>query len=548
MSPISGTSLKVIATAVALLCAASSQAAAPASSAPAARHPPNILLIIADDVGIDMNTGMYPGLIDGLSRQYGPAGLGHPGYQAIRGRPASTPNLDRLASQGMVFANVWAEPFCSPTRASILTGLFAGKAKVLSYADPLDQHYTSFVTTLKNDAGYSTALFGKWHLAGLPGNPVSYPGMKPKQAGFELFKGNLHAAIKTYWDYDYQVQDASTPPNEWRVEKTPQRSLPGIAPTTYAPVVKVADALDWITAQENANPDKPWFTWLAFNLAHATAQQQPSAMAVPNADTLDAASRKEMQACGGTFGTANTGTCSGEALMRAMTNSLDTLVGKLLTAVDALDSNTYVIYIGDNGTPMYGRPNLDFIDNMYITRKGRGKGTTYESGARVPMAIRGPGIAASAASHEYVHTADLFSTILALAGRTVPASVSNSDGTGTLPVDGVSLAPILMGKAQTVRDPNQGYLLTESLNLMTNSSRQVGARNATYKVVCSESADLSACEFFNLIVDPLEEFPLARPASCSGYAGGTWTAAEPRWHFCRLTELVGKQSFLARAK
>ncbi len=76
--------------------------------------------------------------------------------------------------------------------------------------------------------------------------------------------------------------------------------------------------------------------------------------------------------------------------MRAMTNALDTVAGKLFDAVDSLDPNTYIVYIGDNGTPMYGRPNLDFIDNMYLTRYGRGKGTAYESGLRVPMIVKGP--------------------------------------------------------------------------------------------------------------------------------------------------------------
>src|SRR5262245_3435745 len=84
---------------------------------------PNILLIIADDVGLDVTTDMYPGLIDDLVKKYGPDGLKHPNYAAIKGSPASTPNLDQLAKQGMVFSNAWAQPFCSPTRASILTGL-----------------------------------------------------------------------------------------------------------------------------------------------------------------------------------------------------------------------------------------------------------------------------------------------------------------------------------------------------------------------------------------------------------------------------------------
>jgi arylsulfatase A-like enzyme len=536
--------LKALAIVVTVLGVVSAYAAAQQRAPAAAPARPNILLIISDDIGVDVMSDLYPGLIDELARKYGPTGHDHSAAGAIQGRPASTPNLDQLAQQGVAFTNVWAQPFCSPSRASILTGLFAGKANVLTYADPLSQRYTSFVQTLKDDGGYSTALFGKWHLAGLPGKPVNYPGMKPKEAGFELFKGNMHAAIRTYWQYEYQVQDEQTPADQWRTEPPPQKSLPGIAPTTFAPVVKVADTLEWITVREKADPAKPWLAWVAFNLAHATSQQRPSAMAVPNADTLDAESATEMKACGGVFGSSTVGSCSDRALMRAMSNALDTLVGKLLTQVDALDPNTYVIFVGDNGTPMYGRPNLDFIDNMYITRSGRGKGTAYESGARVPLIIRGPGIRPAARSTEFVHVADMFSTILTLAGLTPPAEVPDRDGTRPVVVDGLSLTPILFDKAAAVRDPNQGYLLTESRNLMRNEVRQVGARNGTYKVVCTEKIDTNACEFYNLVTDPLEEYPLPEPDSCRAYSNDTWTPSDPRWHYCRLIEVIDTQSFL----
>jgi arylsulfatase A-like enzyme len=505
---------------------------------------PNILLVIADDVGMDVMTNIYPGLIDNLVKKYGPSERNHADYRKIEGKPASTPVLDKLARQGMRFGSVWAHPFCSPTRASILTGLFAAKTKVTTYADALSPKHTSFVRILKDEGGYSTAVFGKWHMAGLPGKPADYPGMKPKQAGFDLFKGNMHAAINSYWNYDYQVQDAGTAADQWRTEPMPKKSLPGIAPTNYAPVVKAADAIEWITAREKENPDKPWFVWLAFNLAHTTIIQQPSAMAVPNADTLDAASYKEMKECGGTFGSNTVGSCSGEALMRAMTNSLDTVFGKVLDAVDSLDPNTYVIFISDNGTPMYGRPNLDFIDNMYITRKGRGKGTAYQSGALVPMIIRGPQIAPNTQNMGFAHVADLFSTILELGKLPLPKNVSNSDATGTVPLDAKSLAPILFNKAKATRDPNTGYILNENKNLMLSGTpRIVGAQNATYKVVCTNSPN--NCEFYNLVNDPLEEYPLAKPDSCADYAKGKWTTADPRWHYCRLTDVVAKESFLS---
>ena len=519
-------------------CALAQAAAAQADGADTGTSRPNILLIIADDVGLDVTTSMYPGLIDDLAEQYGPSGHGHADFEKIVGKPASTPVLDDLARAGMVFSNAWAQPFCSPTRASILTGLFGSRTNVLTPADPLSQSHDSFVRLLKDDGGYSTAVFGKWHMAGVPRGDVEYPGMKPLEAGFDLFKGNLHAALQTFWDYDYHVQDGDTAPGEWRTETPPERSLPGIAPTTYAPVVKAADTIEWISAREAEDPEKPWFVWLAFNLSHATISRTPSQMVVPNADTLNAEARAEMEACGGEFGSANLGSCTGEAVMRAMTSSMDTVIGKVLEAVDELDPNTYVIFIGDNGTPMYGRPGLDFIDNMYITRSGRGKATVYESGARVPLAVRGPGIEAGARNDEFVHAADLFSTILELAGLPIPQTVSNRDGTGAVSVDGISLAPILFGEASTVRDPSRGYLLTE----VRGRRPQVGARNATYKVVCRGGA--ADCDLYDLTADPLEEYPLAKPDDCGRYRDGTWTPSEAAWHYCRLTEVVATESFL----
>jgi arylsulfatase A-like enzyme len=508
---------------------------------------PNILLIIGDDIGIDVTTDMYPGMIDSLVKQYGPSGHNHPKYKMIDGRPASTPTLNALAQGGMKFTHAWVNTFCSPTRTSILTGLFSVKTGVLDYMGYLSQTHHSFVRDLKEKGGYSTAVFGKWHIAGLG----QYPGMKPKEAGFDLFQGNLHGGLATYFEYDYQVQDDTTPPDQWRTEKAPTRSLPGIAPTTYAPVAKTADAIKWITEQEKKNPGKPWFVWFAFNLSHITGNQEPNPMVIPNKDTLDEVSRKEMEGCmgpDGQFGSANVGSCTSEALMRAMTNSMDTMIGILLDTVDKLDKNTYVIYLGDNGTWMFG-PKREFIDNMYITRRGRSKGTAYESGVRVSMAVRGPGIKAGSKSDAWINGVDLFSTILEMAGLEVPKTVPNRTGDGTVAVDSVSLMPILFKGAKSTRDPNKGYMLAETINPVSTvkpNLRQVGARNATYKLICDENPETASCTFYNLVDDPLEEYPLAKPESCENYKKGTWTPDSPEWHFCRLQEVIAKESFLGQ--
>jgi arylsulfatase A-like enzyme len=284
---------------------------------------------------------------------------------------------------------------------------------------------------------------------------------------------------------------------------------------------------------------------VAFNLSHTTIVQQPNAMAVPNADTMDKKSVDEMNACGGKFGSNDAGNCSDEALMRAMTNSMDILMGKLIDAVTELDPNTYVIYISDNGTPMYDlRGGLYYIDNMYITRKGRGKGTAYESGALVPMVIKGPGIKANSKSNEIAHAADIFSTTLALAGIEAPKEVNNSDGNAKVSLDSVSLTPILFDEKESVRDPDKGYVLTESVNLMTNGTQHVGARNGKYKIVCAGGIEGDNCTFYNMVDDPLEEYPLDKPADCSKYTDNSLTPDNPEWHYCRLMEVIKEDSYV----
>ena len=492
-------------------------------------HAPNILLIIADDVGIDVATNMYTGLIEDLEDIYG-VGSG------VKGRPASLPVLkDRLADQGMVFSNVWAQPFCSPSRATIITGLFEDKTQVKMPDNPLLSYHTTFVQLLKQ-SGYSTAMIGKWHLAG---SSPSWSGVRPRQAGFDLFRGNFMAYIPDYWSYDVHIQDDDTTGTDYRTESAPTKSLPGIAATTYAPVVKGSDAIEWIQARHVENPEKPWFVWLAFNTSHVTTQSVP--MVVPDFDTLDDASRSEMSGCGGTFGSNTVGDCAGPELMRAMANSMDTVIGKVLDVVDSLGSNTYVIFVGDNGTPMYGTTYGNQIDNMYITKAGRGKGTVFESGCRVPMAIRGPNIAAGTQINESNHIADLYNTILTLSGLTPLEKNYNNTG-AEVDSDSKTLTPILFGSATTPRrDPEEGYLLTETGGFF--GGNKVGARNATYKVLCTTNTSTSNCSFYNLLLDPLEEDPRTdKPSSCENYYNDTWTTADPQWHYCYLIEMINNYS------
>jgi arylsulfatase A-like enzyme len=529
---------------------------------------PNILLIIGDDQGLDAHSNLYPGLISGLVTKYSNSN--------VQGYPASVPNLtNRLATQGMVFSNAWAQPYCSPTRATVITGLFEDKTRVTGPDSPLKYNETNttitFVRKLHDEANYSTAIIGKWHLAGSCGISSGCTGTLPKQAGFDYYRGHNAAYIPAYWSYPVHYQDSTTgAANNFgtiAAGSVTARSLPVgsttpvIQSTKYEPVVRAADTIDWITARKNENPDKPWFVWLAFNLSHVTTQSP--AMHVPNKDTLDSATIDLLgyplpttTGCLGSLGqygsdslgsgNPSVGNCTGPELHRAMTNAMDTVIGQVLDVVDTIGSDTYVIFIGDNGTPMYGTIGgvTGQIGNLYLDKTGRGKGSAWESGCRVPMAIRGPGIAAGAQKSAPVHVADLSATILMLAGLTPPAKNFDSEG-HEVDSDSKSLTQILFGTANdTGRDPNEDYLLTETATAMFGT-RFLGARNATYKVLCPYSlSSMSICDFYNLIDDPLEHnTALTKPTSCANYRSN-YTTINPEWHFCRLWEVLNTYSIL----
>ena len=92
---------------------------------------------------------------------------------------------------------------------------------------------------------------------------------------------------------------------------------------------------------------------------------------------------------------------------------------------------------------------------------------------------------------------------------------------------------------------DKGYLLAETINPVKANLMEVGARNAKYKVICDNNADTESCIFYNLVDDPIEEYPLNKPESCTGYQDGTWTPDNPEWNFCYLQEIIAKKSFLA---
>lgn len=177
---------------------------------------PNILLVIADDMGVDAT----------------------PGFELGSVKP-SMPNLESLMQSGLTFTNVWSYAVCSPTRASILTGKYGFRTGVTGVGQELSSSETSLQKYLDtNNSGYANALIGKWHLS----NNVEHPST----LGIGTFKGILRGAVTSYWDWDL-------------VENGQSQNV-----TDYA-TSKLTDlAIDWID-----NQTQPWFLWMAYNAPHA---------------------------------------------------------------------------------------------------------------------------------------------------------------------------------------------------------------------------------------------------------------------------------------
>jgi arylsulfatase A-like enzyme len=188
---------------------------------------PNILLVIADDLGLD------------ASSQY-----------AISAEQAVTPVLDRLASEGLVFDNAWSNPTCSPTRAGILTGKYGARTGVLTAVDELSKDETSLQSYIRQHlpGRYADAVIGKWHLGPQPGGLVH-----PAEMGIGHFAGIIGGGVEDYED--------------WTLVTNGQRNRESAYVTS-----KLVDlAVDWTGAQAS-----PWFLWLAFNAPHTPFHLPPA--------------------------------------------------------------------------------------------------------------------------------------------------------------------------------------------------------------------------------------------------------------------------------
>ena len=322
-----------------------------ADSVPAKK--PNIVFMLSDDQAWN-----------GLSVPM------HPEVAGSRGEAFRTPNLEKMAAQGMRFSAAYSPaPVCSPTRISLQTGKSPAQLHWTKAAPAVDgqklteprlikQLSTSEITIaeLLHGAGYATAHYGKWHIGG--GGPAKH--------GYDESDGD------TGNEHAYQFKD----PNPVDI---------------FGMASRAANFME-----KNKKAGKPFFIQMSWNALHASENALKATLA-------------KYEKLG-----------SGKNMTRAaITEDLDTGVGRVLKSIDdlGLGDNTYVIYMADNGMGAGGRGPLS-----------GGKGDVYEAGIRVPLIVRGPGVKPNSWCHTRVVGYDWFPTFCDWAGIGKTALPKGTEG------------------------------------------------------------------------------------------------------------------------
>ncbi len=379
----------------------------------------NILVIIADDFGLD------------LCQLYNPGG-----------NVAATPNIASLAANGVRFTNAYAYAVCSPTRSAIMTGRYGfrtGTGDVITpgSGSPLQASEFTLPDAFAANASFNYQLkqLGKYHLVN--GSNTAAQMSPVTVAGWPSYAGALNAEVADFYNWTKIVTDGTG------------GGTSSSTTTTYATTDTVNDAVAFINAQTTAG--KPWFTWVALNAPHFPFHKPSNALLTTQA-YIDLS------------GTAGDITANRLSYVNAAVQAMDTEIGRLLASVDL--NATTVIFIGDNGT------DTQVAQSPYSASKS--KGSLYEGGVRVPLIVRGPGVVAPGrTSSTLVHAVDIYRTVLELAGINVATTVPN----GTV-LDSQSLVPILQN--QTVTRP---VAYSELFNTDTPTFGGQALRDSRYKLI-----------------------------------------------------------------
>jgi arylsulfatase A-like enzyme len=350
------------------------------------------------------------------------------GYSQGAQKP-NMPTLQSLINSGIRFENFWVHPLCTPTRSSLLTGKYPFRNSMLEVGNVLDVGEKSVFQFIeeKVPGKYATALIGKWHV----GTDVSHP----TQLGVPHYSGLLSGGVKSYTNW------------KWTHDGTTETE------TQYTTSKFTDMAIEWVAEQS-----KPWFLWLAFNAPHTPFHLPPA----------------DLHSQTGLSGTEADISANPLPYFMASIEAMDTEIGRLLGSMsDAEKENTYIIFIGDNGTPQ------QVAQSPYS--KTKSKNSLYLGGINTPMIISGPSItSASVNSANFIQSTDILTTIAQICGSTTDEYE-----------DSKSFYPILNGESHASRE----YLYGEigGGNLAGHS-----LRNDSFKLI---QYDNNTELFFNLASD-----------------------------------------------
>ncbi len=422
--------------------------------------PPNILLIIADDLGIDALSA-YSSL------------LGNSGT----GQFPPTPAIASLAANGVQFNRAYTYTVCSPSRACILTGRFGYRTGVGNVVAGTSNNFlqaTEFTLPRAFAANASLNFqlkhIGKWHLTALTGANANLGPCVI--GGWPAFTGSLAGQLADFYSWTKIISDGTA------------GGTSSSTSTTYETTDIVNDAISFITTQNTAG--KPWFTTVAFNAPHITQatpwyQLPPTGLLTAPYNALSGTSADILANPRNYF----------DATIQAM----DTEMARLLASVDLTKTN--VIFIGDNGTFGTNAANSgSVIQSPFSANKA--KATLYEGGIRVPLIIRGPDVVSPGRTTDALtHAVDLYSTILEMAGINVAGTVATAGAV----IDSHSLLPVLQNTASA-----QSVLIYgEEFDIASPALGGRCLRDSQYKLIRKATGvNTTTDEFYDLTADPYE--------------------------------------------
>jgi len=416
-----------------------------AMAAPKSECKPNIVLVLMDNFGYG-EIGVYGGGV-------------------LRG--AATPNIDSIAAEGFQFTNFNVEAECTPSRSALMTGRYGIRTRQRKDADPVGVWYgiTKGEITLAemlSDSGYSTGIFGKWHLG-------DTKGRLPIGQGFDEWYGIPRSSDRAFWPDSNSFTPDSHPgalfSHVWSAKKGEEPKKLDVYDRKKRATIdrEITDkAIDFI--KRKAKGEQPFFAYVPYTQTHEPVDPHPDF-----------------------YGTTGNGSF---ADVLAQT---DAYVGEIQDTIEelGLKDNTIFIFTSDNGREGVPR-------SFGFTGPWRGgMFSPYEGSLRVPFLIRWPGkIPAKQVSNDIVHQIDIFPTIAKFIGADVPTDRV---------MDGVDQSGFLMGKVEkSARDSMVIYIGNELFGVKWRNWKMLikeldedgyGIKNMAYPTI------------YNLIVDPKEEVP-----------------------------------------